>query len=366
LYVKGSQRARLTFSSAVLSTEPSTLRLYDELLPHVHSVTLVHPPHVALVTQVPVKTDQKAALALAQLHAAGLLTPVWVPAPAGRALRGLVAQRATMVELATQAKNRLHAVLHRYRVLPPDAGPLFAPERQAWWRALPVSASEGGRIASDLATLTFASDQVRTLEAGITTAAASDSRGPLLIQLPGLSLIGAATLLAAIDDIRRFPDAAHLVGYAGLGARVHDSGQSRHTGRITKQGRRDVRSVLVEAAQVASRHHPHWRAELARLEPRLGRNKAIVALARKLRVAVWHVLAEEVADRHADPAQVARFLAFHGCRLGKARRPEGQTVPQYVRTQLDRLGLGAELDQVNLGSKTLKLPAGEPAARPAT
>jgi len=36
----------------------------------------------------------------------------------------------------------------------------------------------------------------------------------------------------------------------------------------------------------AANNHPHWKAELARLEPRLGRNKAIVAIARKLLIAV--------------------------------------------------------------------------------
>jgi len=44
--------------------------------------------------------------------------------------------------------------------------------------------------------------------------------------------------------------------------------------------------VLIEAANVAANHHPHWKAELARLEPRLERNKAVVAIARKLLIAV--------------------------------------------------------------------------------
>ena len=42
---------------------------------------------------------------------------------------------------------------------------------------------------------------------------------------------------------------------------------------------------MVEAANSAVRSHPHWKAELARLEPRLGRSKAVVAIARKLLVA---------------------------------------------------------------------------------
>jgi len=85
----------------------------------------------------------------------------------------------------------------------------------------------------------------------------------------------AITVWAAIGTIERFADPQHLVGYAGLGTRVHDSGMTTRTGRITKAGRRDLRVVLIEAAQVAANTHPHWKAELARLEPRLGRNKAM-------------------------------------------------------------------------------------------
>ena len=99
----------------------------------------------------------------------------------------------------------------------------------------------------------------------------------LLLQIPGIAWLTALTLLAAIGDITRFPTAKHLVGYAGMGVRVHDSGQTRRSGRITKAGRRDIRAAMVEAAHIASRTHAHWRAELARLEPRLGKNKAIVA-----------------------------------------------------------------------------------------
>jgi transposase len=49
------------------------------------------------------------------------------------------------------------------------------------------------------------------------------------------------TLLAAIGDITRFENARKLVGYSGLGAGVHASGQTHHSGRITKQGRAELR-----------------------------------------------------------------------------------------------------------------------------
>src|SRR5690242_21766045 len=63
---------------------------------------------------------------------------------------------------------------------------------------------------------------------------------PFLIQLPGIGLVGAMTILAAVGDITRFPTAKHLVGYAGLGTRIHASGQVHRSGGITKRGRRDL------------------------------------------------------------------------------------------------------------------------------
>lgn len=132
--------------------------------------------------------------------------------------------------------------------------------------------------------------------------------------------------------------------------------QLHRTGHITKAGRRDLRAALVEAAQVAANTDPHWQAELARLEPRLGRNKAIVAIARKLLVAVWHVLTYQRADRFAEPNRVARKLLNYTYRTGRANRRPGQSTAAYVREQLDRLHLGADLEKIARGKCAIPLP----------
>ncbi len=348
---------RLTPQDAVaLEMTTNAWTLYDELQPHVHSVTVVHPPHVALIVRAQVKTDRKAALALAQLHAAGLLVPIWVPPQEVRDLRALLAQRFNMVRLVGQARIRLHAVLHRHHLLPPDEGDLFAEAQREWWLNLPVSGAEKVRIQSDWDTLFFAKRQVALLEDCLGQLTVEDERLPLLLQLPGVGFLAALTLLAAIGDIRRFPSAAQLVGYAGLGARVHDSGMLHQTGRITKAGRRDMRRVLIQAAQAAARTHPYWKGQMARLEPRLGRKKAIVAIARKLLVAVWHVLSKQTVDRYARSQQVACSFFAYAYRVGVANLPEGQSAKGYTRAQLDRLGLGAELTEIPWGTKRVKLP----------
>lgn len=212
-------------------------------------------------------------------------------------------------------------------------------------------------MQSDLETLRFAEAQKTRLTGLMNDLAAQDERIRRLIHLPGFGVVTALTVVAAVGEITRFEDAKHLVGYAGLGARVHDSGLTTRTGHITKAGRKDLRTALVEAAQVAANSHPHWQAELARLEPRLGRNKAIVAIARKLLVTVWHVLTKQTTDRFAEPEGVARKLMHFAYQIGKHNLPFGQSPAQFVRQQLDLLQLAADVQKIAWGKqKSLALP----------
>jgi hypothetical protein len=238
----------------------------------------------------------------------------------------------------------------------PEGRDPFSEEQREWWLRLPVSTAEKVCLISDLDTLIFAQKQVKLLEKCLAELGAKDERLVYLLQLTGISLITAMTLLAGIGHIERFPTDKQLVGYAGLGARVHDSGQTTRTGRITKAGRRDIRAAMVETAWVAVKHDPHWKAQFERLQKHLPRNKAIVAIARKLLVVVWHVLTKRAAYRFADPRMVARKMLKHAYTLGQANRPAGQSTAQYARNQLDLLGIGRELDSVTWGKVKKPIP----------
>jgi transposase len=334
----------------VLEMTTNTWQLYDELVEYAGRVMVVHPPHVALITRSQVMNDKIAALILARLLAKGLLVGIWVPPQEVRELRGLVAQRQKMTRLATQAKNRLHAVIQRHHLKPPVGNP-FAKSKNGWWEALPLGKLEKMNLQSDLETLQFAEKQEERLQAEMTGLAAENEEIGRLLHISGFGVITAVTVYAAIGDIGRFAEPKKLVGYAGLGARVHDSGLTTRTGKITKAGRRDLRVALVEAAHVAANSQPHWKAELARLQPRLGYNKAIVAIARKLLMTVWHVLARKVADRFAEAEKVSQKLLRFAYEVGKENRPGHQTAAQFARERMDVLGIGQELTNIAWGSK---------------
>jgi len=350
-YLESWMKKNLTRQDeVVLEMTTNTWQLYDELSAYVGSITVVHPPHVALITRSQVMNDKIAASILARLLAKGLLVGIWVPPQEIRELRGLVAQRQKMTRLSTQAKNRLHAVIQRHHLKPPAGNP-FAKTNNGWWQALPLGRLEKMNLQSDLETLQFAEKQQSRLQAEMTGIVAENEEMGRLLHLAGFGVITAVTVYAAIGDIRRFVESKKLVGYAGLGSRVHDSGLTTRTGKITKAGRRDLRVALVEAAHVAANTHPHWKAELARLEPRLGYNKAIVAIARKLLISVWHVLFEKTADRFAEPEKVAQKMLRFAYEVGKEHRPGRQTAASFARERMDALHLGSELTSISWGAK---------------
>jgi hypothetical protein len=111
-----------------------------------------------------------------------------------------------------------------------------------------------------------------------------------LARLCGLSLVTIYGLAAAIGDIQRFAHSNKLVAYFGLNPSVSQSGNYEGGGALKRHGRGPLRALLIQSAKkLLQVPNPlqKWGLSVA---ARRGRNKAAVAAARKLCVALWHVL----------------------------------------------------------------------------
>jgi transposase len=344
----------------VVESTSNAWDFYDQVAPLVGRAVVANPRLVKLIASARVKTDKVDTLALAKLLAANLIPEVWVPPLEVREARGLLAHRRRLVKTHTMAANRLQSVLQRHN-LPGPTGEPFSATNRAWWAALKLSPIETLRVRQDLATLDHLDQQIAELEVEINRLSTSTpwaEQVPYVMQLSGFSVLLTMTILTAIGDIKRFPHAKPLVGYAGLGASVHSSGETHKTGHITKTGRRELRWALVEAAWSAVRYHPYWKAEFERLARRMPDNQAIVAIARKLLVAIWHVLTEQVADKHADEKMVATKLMRWSWELTDEQRG-GLSTRQFVRLQLVRLKLGENLTHFTYGGMPRRLASVE-------
>jgi transposase len=107
--------------------------------------------------------------------------------------------------------------------------------------------------------------------------------------MPPSRAVSAAVLVAEIGDVSRFPTPAHLCSWVGLTPKHRESDLKTRRGRISKQGSRLVRATLVEGI---SRYHggAHLAGHYHQLAKRRGRNKARVALARKILTLVYYGL----------------------------------------------------------------------------
>lgn len=341
-------KANLTAGDCVvIEATTNTWDLYDTTAAYAGKVVVAHPLQVKLIANARVKTDKQDVYRLARLLAGDLIPTVWVPPVAVRELRTLIAHRRRLVKLRTMTRNHLHSLVHRHNFVPPEGG-AFAEKNQEWWKTLPLSPLEQLRSQHDLDFLALLEPQIAAVDGELARLSQCEPWKEMvlyLIQLPGFGLIVVMTILSAIGEIQRFPTAKHLVGYAGMGASIHESGETHYTGRITKTGRKELRHALVEAAWVAVTSQPFWREEYQKLTRRMQPGKAIVAIARRLLVAVWHVLTERVADRKADPDMVAFKLMIWSWKLNDVQRG-GLTARQFVRYGLMRLKIGEEISRV--------------------
>ena len=163
------------------------------------------------------------------------------------------------------------------------------------------------------------------------------------MQLPGFGVILSMIVLAAIGDITRFENSKKLVGYSGLGAGVHDSGKEHIEKRITKSGRKELRWALVEAAWCAIRISPHWKEQYEMYLKRMRKpNQAIVVIARKLLVAVWHVLTNEETDVHASEEDLAYKMLVLAWDLNEDVRM-GLSYKQFAKYALMKLGVETDI-----------------------
>ncbi|MFH1022542.1 MAG: transposase [Planctomycetota bacterium] len=113
-----------------------------------------------------------------------------------------------------------------------------------------------------------------------------------LTVLHGVGLYTALLVIGELGDPRRFLNDRQVGAYAGLTARVSQSGQNARYGSISRQGSPWLRWILVEAAIKIVRRDQALQNFYVRIRKRSGAKVARVAVARKLAGICWERLVE--------------------------------------------------------------------------
>ncbi|GAC1650147.1 MAG: IS110 family transposase [Ktedonobacteraceae bacterium] len=270
------------------------------------------------------KTDVKDSEWIADLLRHGLLSPSFIPPKPIRDLRDVVRARKTLVQQRSQAILRVQKVLETANIkLSSVASDVLGTSGRQMLDALLAGISDAetlanfarGRLRAKLPALREALDgqvedthrvllrhlldqidflqgQLDTLLADIQERLSEYQRElALLLQVPGIGLTAAATILAEIGtDMSRFPSASHLASWAGVAPGNKQSGGKRLKAH-TNKGNTHLRAVLAEVVWVISHTKDNYlSAQYHRLARRIGKKRAIVAVSHRLLVIIYHML----------------------------------------------------------------------------
>jgi len=283
-----------------------------------HECAVIAPSHTPTKKGVRVKNDRRDALALARLHRAGDLTPIWVPDAAHEAMRDLVRTRMAAMQMVKKGRQHLQGFLLRHgRIYPGKSS--WTKIHIEWIRRLEFDhPAHYIVIEENLAAIRDSLDRLNRVEQQIARLLPNWTLAPVVQALQamrGVSIISAIILAAEIGDFHRFTHPRQLVSYLGLSPSEHSSGKSVIRGSITKAGSKYARCALIEGAwayrrparvgrKIAVRHNGltkevldiAWKAQIRlchRYSAMRARGKnhniAVTAIAREMACFLWAI-----------------------------------------------------------------------------
>jgi transposase len=291
------------------------------------------------------KTDVKDCEWIADLARHGLIAASFVPPAPIRELRDLTRYRRKLSEAGASERNRLLKLLETANIkLAGVASDVFGVSGRGMLRALIAGQASPqemaqlarGRLRRKLPELERALDgsvqehhrfllarQLQRIEAIEADLTALDARlrerlAPyqlslaLLMQIPGVDWVIAATIIAEIGvDMSVFLSAAHLAAWAGVCPGNHESAGKRRHGR-SRRGNVHLKTALVTAAVSAEKKRGSYLGvKYRRLSARRGPMRAALAIAHKILIAVYRMLATGADYKDLGPAYLDGLHQHH-------------------------------------------------------
>jgi transposase len=287
--------------------------------------------HLGKLKEAHANNDKISAVRIGKAYLAGTAKIVWVPDLKTQERRDWFHAHKKAVKRTTQMRNRLLSYLSDNGVRLRAGSPLAKGKVvEAQLRhSRDWSARQWQVIQGMLMELQHADQQRAHWRSLIAQEVLADPQLLSIVRLCGVREMVAFALGALIGDINRFSEPRKLVKYIGLNPAFDQSGQNQWSGGIAGHGRKDLRSLLIEAAQAILRStHPlaKWGKKL--LARKGSVNLAAGAVARRLTVAIWYLMMgrwtplEQIDERLA--LKVGKIISSVGPNhlkiLGKTRK----------------------------------------------
>lgn len=250
---------------------------------------MAHPLRVRAIASARIKTDKIDSKTLAHLLRADLIPQSYMPPNEIVQLRGLVRYRVRLGRMSAQLKNNIRAVLAREGKRCEWTDPTGVRAR-LWLNNVQLQPQNRREVSYLCSMLDGLRKEIKSMDTQIHAEAIKHSEVQLIASIPGFADYSALLILAEIGDIKRFEMPEKLAAYSGLVSSTYQSSSMLRQGRITKQGSKWLRWIMVECCTIAIRKENRLQRFYLRLMRKKGHQKAIVATARKALTIIWTLL----------------------------------------------------------------------------
>jgi transposase len=244
------------------------------------------------------KCDRHDAQAIARLLRGGNFPLAYAYPQERRGLRDLLRARLRLVRQRAELYGHVHTA-RRQAHLPPVSSDVKSKSKRAAITADITDPFVRRRVETDLALLEPLDTTIRRLEAEIEDAAQEHYPTELAVlpSTPGVGLVLSLTILLGVDTIDRFDTRQQFCSYARLCGAVPESDGKRVGVGNRRAGNAWLKGAFSEAAVLSAQKDERIGRLLERLTAKLGKAKALSALAHKLGRAFYHMLhTKEVFD----------------------------------------------------------------------
>jgi transposase len=261
--------------------------------------SMVTPPSLVPRMGGRVKTDRRDSKKLATLLMNGFLRRVHILTPEERAHRQLVRTRNQIERNRKRTQAQIKSMLVFYGVrLTKGIRERWSNDYLQWVEQLRWDYPELKASMETLVKLYYYLDeQLKELTNKIMDLAETDKyreRVGLLIQIPGIGIYTAMSLLVELQDVERFRKSEQIASYLGLTPSQRSSGERIRMGSITHCGNPHLRTRFIESSWTLIRYDKNIRSTYERLKHQTGSGtKAIVGVARRLSTRVRRVLLDK-------------------------------------------------------------------------
>lgn len=268
---------------------------YDQVKGRVSRVAVVDTYRFGVVAKSKKKTDKADAAALARFLKLGWLPEVSVPSEQVRTLRQLLQARETLVSMRTKLKNMAHAAFSRNGIALTRAAFASRSSRERLMSRDDLPAADLLVLRACLRQIEQFDSEIKQIEDEVTRCGQTLKGLRRLLQVHGLNLLSAISLLAEVGDISLFETSKQLVSYAGLATSTKQSSDTTRHGGITKRGRKRLRTVCIQAVlAMVNRTDTPLMSFYQQKKREKGAGKAICATARKLLTVIFVLLKKEL------------------------------------------------------------------------